>query len=280
MKIAYFPKQTALQSEPIWRAFLEGAQANNLTPVENALDADTAVIWSVLWYGRLKSNQQIYEHYRRQNKPVFIIEVGTLDRGNLWKISVNHITTQGIFPYPQHLNLNRPQHLGLDLKPLNTQKHDAILIATQHQHSLQWKDCPEVSMWTKDIIKTVRMYTDKDIIVRQHPRWPIHISMPGVHMQFPHKIENTYDRYDIDYNYHCVINHTSGPSIQSAIAGTPVVCSPESLAYPVSFPMEHINNPYLNNREEWFAKLSYTEWTVDEIRQGIPQRYLLNNIDK
>ena len=96
MKIAYFPNQTALQSEPIWQAFLEGCKNNNIIPVENSMDAVAAVIWSVLWHGRMKSNQQVYNHYRNQNKPVFIIEVGALKRGTTWKISLNHINALGI----------------------------------------------------------------------------------------------------------------------------------------------------------------------------------------
>ena len=279
MKISYFPKQMALQSEPIWQSFLEGCKANNLNPIEESMDADMAVIWSVLWYGRLRYNQQIYQHYRQQNKPVFIIEVGSLSRGNLWKISINHITTNGIYPYPNILDLERPTKLGLTLQTNNNKRDDAILIATQHRYSLQWENLPDPDQWVNDLIKTIRLYSSRDIIVRPHPRSPINVSMPGVHMQIPHKIENTYDRYDINYNYHCVINYSSGPSIQSAIAGTPIVTSSDSLAYPVSFPIEQINDPYLLDRQKWFIKLSHTEWTVDEIKQGIPQRYLLDLID-
>lgn len=280
MNISYFPKQMALQSEPVWKAFLDGCKVNNLTPKENCLDADMAVIWSVLWYGRLRYNQQVFEHYRRQNKPVFIIEVGALDRGNLWKISVNHINSSGIYPYPKVLNTERPNKLGLTLSPVNQQRNSPILIAAQHQHSLQWENLPETSQWVRDLVKSIRVYSSRDIILRPHPRCLINVSIPGVYTQSPNKLENTYDRYDINFNYHCVINYSSGPSIQSVIAGTPVITSTASLAYPMSFPLEQIENPYLPDRNEWFIKLSYTEWTLDEIKQGIPQRYLLNLIDK
>jgi hypothetical protein len=31
-----------------------------------------------------------------------------------------------------------------------------------------------------------------------------------------------------------------------------------------------LENPTLPNREEWFLKLCHTEWTVEEIAQGVP----------
>ena len=46
-------------------AILAALHANGLTTVENSQDADAAIIWSVLWNGRMRANQQVYEHYRQ-----------------------------------------------------------------------------------------------------------------------------------------------------------------------------------------------------------------------
>ena len=63
MKIAYFPDQMALQSEPVWQAFLTGMQLLGHDPIKNALTADAVVIWSVLWHGRLRTNLATYNYY-------------------------------------------------------------------------------------------------------------------------------------------------------------------------------------------------------------------------
>jgi hypothetical protein len=67
-----------------------------------------------------------------------------------------------------------------------------------------------------------------------------------------------------------VVNHNSGPAVQAAINGIPVVCDRSSLAFPVSNSIENINNATLPDRQDWFLKLCHTEWTVDEIAKGIP----------
>jgi hypothetical protein len=70
------------------------------------------------------------------------------------------------------------------------------------------------------------------------------------------------------------VNHNSGPAVQAAIAGVPIICDSSSLAYPVSDKFENIENIALPDRQEWFLKLCHTEWTVEEIAQGIPLQRL------
>lgn len=279
MKLAYFPEQMALQSEPVWRAFLEGCKKHGITPVENDINADAAVIWSVLWHGRLRPNYATYQHFRNQRKPVFIIEVGTLIRGITWKICVNHITSAGIYPQVDSYDYGRAKKLGLYLQPTQPRRRPAILLAGQHQYSHQWDGMPSVDEWLQQTINEIRQYTDRQIVLRPHPRQRIgEVSGKDVIKDQPFKLPNTYDQFNINFDYHCVVNYCSGPSVQSAIAGTPVICSQASLAYPVSMPMENIEKPFIPDRAGWFTKLVHTEWTVDEITQGIPQKYLLQNL--
>jgi hypothetical protein len=102
--------------------------------------------------------------------------------------------------------------------------------------------------------------------------------LPGSQIELPKKVPNTYDDFDIDYNFHCVINHNSGPAVQAAIFGTPVICDSTSLAYPVGDSLKNIEKISLPDREEWFLKLCHTEWTRDEIAAGIPLRRILEKL--
>jgi hypothetical protein len=279
MKLAYFPDQTALGSSNIWQSFLESSKKFNFSPVENSLSADAAVIWSVLWKGRLLKNQKIYEHYRSNNKPIFIIEVGSLHRGKTWKICLNHTTSQGI--YGNNINLDHNRAKKLDLRLLNVEKNKSeILIALQHYHSLQWQGQPAVDLWLRNTIDQIKRYSDRPIIVRPHPRSPFSASSKHFSIEQPSKLPGTYDVYDINYNYHCVINHNSGTSIQSAISGTPTICDTSSLAYPVSMDFSKLESPVIPEREEWFTKICHTEWTVEEIAQGVPLKRLLSFINR
>ena len=278
MKIAVFPHQAALNSAPVLSAFIQGCQKLGIETVENRMDADAAVIWSVLWQGRMRANQQVYQHYRSQNKPVFIIEVGSLKRGKLWKISLNNINRLAAWGNEKDLDFSRPATLALNLQQFRQIRPKTILIAAQHDKSLQWQGMPTLKQWVESTIDNVRQFTDIPIVVRPHPRCPIQtISRPDIVFERPKKLNHTYDDFDINYNHHCVISHCSGPGIQAAISGTPVICHESSLAYPVSNPMSLIEDPQLPDRTEWFVKLCHTEWLVEEIAEGIPIRRLLAN---
>jgi len=276
MKISYFPNQTALQSEPVWRAFLAGCTSLGFQTVENSYDADAAVIWSVLWQGRMRANQQVYEHYRKQGKPVFVIEVGSLKRGKTWKISLNNINRLARWGNEKNLDLGRSSALGLSLQDFRQIRAKKILIATQHEFSLQWKGQPSMTQWVKQTVEQIRQCSDLPIVLRPHPRYVFSVRDLGVELQRPAKILNTYDEYDLNFDYHCVINFNSGVAAKAAIAGTPVICDTTSLAYPVSMTYEQLSNPVLADREEWFLKLCHTEWLVEEIAQGTPIKRLLD----
>jgi hypothetical protein len=275
MKISYFPRQTALQSEHVWKAFLESSKKYGFTPVENSYDCDAAVIWSVLWRGRLEYNKKVYEHYRSQGKPVFIIEVGSLKRGITWKISLNNITSSGVYGQFENLDLERPKKLGIELVNINNDRKKEVLIATQHSESLQWQGLPGTSEWIKQTILQIKEHTNRPIVIRPHPRAPLRSHFPGIPVVYPKKIPGSYSRYDFDFNFHCIINHNSGISVQSVIAGTPVISDTSSLAYPMSGNFEKIEEISLPDREDWFLNICHTEWTVDEIAQGIPFSRLL-----
>jgi hypothetical protein len=75
-----------------------------------------------------------------------------------------------------------------------------------------------------------------------------------------------------------VINHNSGPAVQAAIYGTPIICDKTSLAGEISGKFEDIENIKLPDREDWFLRLCHTEWTIEEIAKGIPQSRLFAKI--
>jgi hypothetical protein len=223
----------------------------------------------------MQANQLIYNQCRAKRKPVMIIEVGNLIRGTTWRISLDHIHGLGIFGNSENLDQARPKILGADLKPVDDNRNNKILIACQHERSLQWEGQSSMAEWVKQKVAEIRKFTDKTVVVRPHPRSPVSLNIQGVTVEQPKKIPNSYDSFDIDYKYHCVINHNSGPAVQAAISGIPVICDRTSLAFEVSDAIENIDRPTLPDRTQWFVKLCHTEWTVQEISAGIPIQRLV-----
>ena len=84
-------------------AVLSALRRAGVQTMEGGQDCDAALIWSVLWSGRMAANQTVYEHYRSQNKPVVIIDIGALHRGHTWKVAINHVNALGYYGHQHDL---------------------------------------------------------------------------------------------------------------------------------------------------------------------------------
>jgi len=269
MRFRLYREYGALNSKPVFDAFERGLKSLG-HEVVNTPDG-IPVIWSVLWQGRMAPNERIYQTHC----PIIIIEVGNLHRGETWRVSLNHINRLGKFGNYEDLDSDRPKKLGVKLGAVKENRRPEIMIATQHQRSLQWQGQPPILDWVHSTVKQIRQHSDRKIIVRPHPRSPISLNIPGVEVGLPRQIIGSYDDFDIDYNCHCVVNYNSGPAVQAAIHGTPIICDSSSLAGEISGKFEDIETAELPDREDWFLKLCHTEWTVNEISQGIPMKRLI-----
>jgi hypothetical protein len=278
IKFKLFRMFGALNSGPVFDAFEQGVKKLGHEVVED--NEDVVVIWSVLWQGRMMSNRRVYLNARLKNKPVVILEVGTLHRNYTWKVSVNHVNREGHFGDDENLDIDRPKKLNLSLLPYNENRRKEILIATQRQESLQWQDQPAVEDWVNDLVIKIKSVSDRPVVVRPHPRYMFKKPIPGVRVERPRHVAGTYDEFDIKYDYHCIINFNSGPAIQAAVKGTPVICDVTSLAAPISNSIENVESLTFPDRKDWFLKLCHTEWTVEEISQGLPLERILPAIIK
>jgi hypothetical protein len=177
-------------------AVLDSLQARGIQTQENSMNSDAVVIWSVLWHGRMAQNQQVYQHYRAQNKPVIIIEIGALYRGNTWKISVNNITSQGYYGHLTELDWDRPAKLKISLATQLGSKPN-IIIAAQHDRSLQVAGV-DMTDWVKNTINILRLNTDRPITIRPHPRCRLMLNNlpPGVSVESPKKLARQASRWE------------------------------------------------------------------------------------
>lgn len=278
MKFSLYTNYGALNSKPVFEAFAQGCGEQGHEVVYNTYDADVAVIWSVLWHGRMSANQQVWKKFRSENKPVIVLEVGALHRNVMWKVGINGINADANFGQNGN-DSSRADALGLKLQPWTDKQDGHILICTQHDKSEQWRDQPGISTWVLETIEHIRTQTDRKIIVRPHPRCKlagIEHEFQNVSLQKPQYIEGTYDDFDLDLtNTYAVVNWSSNPGTQAVIEGVPVYVSRHSLSYGVGNPIYgDYNNPSKPDRQQWLNDLAYTEWSVPEISQGIQLKRL------
>jgi hypothetical protein len=272
MRVAYFSNQCAQNSVPVMQAVLNSLRKNGHGIEQNSLDADAAVIWSVLWSGRMSANKTVYEHYRTQNKPVIVVDVGALYRGETWKIAINCITAAGYYGHTENLDRDRPRKLGISLA-INLSRNPRIVVAAQHARSLQVVALPSTEAWIIDQVQKLQQATDRPIVIRPHPRSRLNTDrmqcLPkNVIIEHPQKLLNTYDSYNLAFDCHAIVNYNSGPGIQAALAGTRPIVDRTSLASPVGIDIQDIELPYTVDRDQWLTEICHTEYTLKEIEQG------------
>jgi hypothetical protein len=268
MRVAYFPNQCAQNSVSVMAAVLASLRDAGRECVQNSLDADAAVIWSVLWSGRMAANKTVYEHYRAENKPVIIVDVGALYRGETWKIAINNITAEGYYGHLENLDWDRPRKLGISLA-INLSRNPRIVIAAQHARSLQVAELNSIEDWIIQQIDQLAHITDRPIVVRPHPRCRLGHLPPQILIEQPQRVTNTYDSYNLAFDCHAMVNYNSGPGIQAALAGTRPIVDQSSLAHPVGINLKNIEQPYTVDRDQWLIEICHTEYTLKEIEQGL-----------
>lgn len=274
MKISLWTKYGALNSKPVFDAFAQGAAKLGYNCRENVTSADVDVIWSVLWRGRMQGNLAVWNRAKQKNKPIIVLEVGAIQRNKTWKMAVNGITYNAYYAF-ESVDETRIKKLGLHCKPW-TISDGNVLIAGQHRQSQQWDTPDHMDHWLDTTLKTIRQNTDKKIILRPHPRCAININtyrhISNLSYQQPYKQFGSYDNYDLSYdNISCVVNYSSNPGVLAALAGVPVFVGNKSLAWPVSNEsFDTLDCPTTPDRSDWLKKISYTEWTIDEISTGYP----------
>jgi len=277
MKFSLWTQYGALNSSPVFDAFRKGAHSLGFTCTDNTTDSDVDVIWSVLFHGRMAPNRGIWEKNKITGKPTVVLEVGGIKRGTTWKIGLNGINRNAYFG-PSGMDDLRSRKLGLELKPWQ-QDGEYILICGQHDKSLQWQGMPPMSKWVMDTIEQLQMHYNYPIIFRPHPRCrlpDIERQYKNVYRQEPKQISGTYDDFDMNFaNVKYTVSWSSNPGIHSIINGVPAFVSPYSLAFDVACShLLMVDNPHLPDRQQWLNDYAYTEWTIAEISQGIPLKYL------
>jgi hypothetical protein len=283
MKFSLWKQYGALNSRPVFDAFADSLVAAGHTVAWNSTNSDVDVIWSVLWHGRMAQNKTIWDRAMAQSKPVVVLEVGGIKRGTTWKVGLNGINRDAFFGDAGNDN-RRSDLLNLRLKPWRTDGK-YILICGQHDKSLQWQNMPRMSNWFLNTYDEIRKHTDRPIIFRPHPRCRLeHIErgLKHVYRQDPQHVTNTYDDFDMGFdNVWATISYSSNPGIHSIIDGVPAFVSTHSLAYPAGNDIDFlhtIEQPLMPDRTQWLNDYAHTEYTIEEIAQGLPLKRLTTKL--
>ena len=142
----------------------------------------------------------------------------------------------------------------------------------------------DILKWLQDEIVKCKKISDRPVRVRMHPLISSYDlskfeefveKQKDVSMVFGHKNPIAMDLE----NCWATVAFTSGGAVDSLLAGVPVI-TPSNLnfAYPISsHSIEDVENPKMEDRQQLFNDLAYTQWTVTEMAHGLPYKHLLHN---
>jgi hypothetical protein len=114
--------------------------------------------------------------------------------------------------------------------------------------------------WTADVVRRLEAVTRRPIVVRDHPG-------PRPHPPLMHELEGAW----------CAVTWASGGGIKAICYGIPVFYEfPKWIgAEAAVFGIDRIEAPYLGSPGTMLRKLSWAQWSRQEIATGEPFRWLL-----
>lgn len=282
MKLDVFPNTCARAGVKVMEAFVESllnsGEDVRIYEKGNYGEGDCAVIWSVLWLSSYPTRKKIWEHYKQQSKKVIVLEVGGLIRNKTWRIAIDGINAEATFPQASETP-DRFHKLGLNLQPWN-QNGEAIIVCGQNTLSNVWPSGLSTKQFFHQTVASIRKVTDRPIILRPHPRAADKAEDDygkGVTYQIP-KRSGGYDDFDFEQalsKAYGVISYNSNPGLQSVLNGVPVWTHESSLAFSMaSGNLNDIGERRFLDREKWAWNLAWKEFTVEEIKDGLPWKRL------
>lgn len=193
------------------------------------------------------------------------------------------IGVNGIKSAARYFNSESPpdrwNELGIPLMPWRTEgRHILLLGQTQFGYGTNHMRIP-VNEWIQQTARAIRDVTDRPIVLRPHPDEK---TRPSVDVADYSVLDRGKLGAALDGAWCCVAK-TTYAVVEAILRGIPVITDdPMCVAYPVaSHNLADIEAPATPDRTQWACELAYTQWNIDELRQGLPWRHLrphLSNI--
>lgn len=287
MKISTFITSA---NNPRFESMLESfskAIGANIVTGEDYKECDVAVIFGS-WKDRNTPWHVVKNNVVKNAKNFIVFETPLIGRGKVEDIMQDDWYRVGLNGFLANTgkfnNYNKPsdrwekiqKELGVSLKPWK-REGDYIVLALQipGDASLQGTD---ISFWARRRLLSIRCQTEMPIILRTpqlkrpYDLKSITKGIRDVTVQEGTK-ENLVPTLDGAY---CTVTYTSGMGVDSVMNGTPTIAyNPGNFAYDISTRfIDSINNISYPNRDQWIRNLSYCQWNISEIQEGLPWEHL------
>ncbi len=176
-----------------------------------------------------------------------------------WRVSKNSVHYRKTQDYPSD------RFARWNVTPREYTRGTKILVCPSSETMTRYVTGAGVEMWLTMTLGALSRLTDRPIEVRRKPRANGTSGPAAATIPFEEQAQDT----------HCVITCISLAAIDAQLMGIPTICHPASFAADISSTsLEDIENPRCIDRQQWFNNLAYSQFTQDEIAQGLAQEIL------
>jgi hypothetical protein len=236
------------------------------------------------WFNPLKgagSKKAIRHRVVDLCKKVIVIDSTFIGSDNYVSIGINGIKNNADFCIKQPMPDDRweliSQKENLQLKPWQPHTENGhILILGQNRFGVSSYDI-DVWKWHIEIATELLKITNREIRFRIHPRGRFAQALEN----FPKdkRITISQDNKPLKEdlkNCHCAITYTSNAACEALLEGVSVISIGKgSPVYDITdHDLSCIETVISYNREQWLYDLCYKQWSIEEIRKGLPWLHL------
>jgi len=255
----------------VLQAFYEGCPEEKKLVTDFKYEvSDIAVVFGVYKskVPKSKGRGTVFRQQRSNNKDVIVLETGYVNRGDgenhHYAAGFNGLNGRADFKNKE-MPSDRWDKLGVSLKPYSPGGHIILCAQVPWDASV---DGTEHHKWVKGIAANLLKLTDKPIIFRPHPKAVL-----------PPLPNCEYSQCPLEWDLpraHAVVTFNSNSAVEAAIFGKPVFCFDEgSMCWDIANKnILDIDKPQFPDRTQWVRNLAYTQWTPDEMAQGLSWKHL------
>ncbi len=228
-----------------------------------------------IFYGLALGCARILSDWRGAGKKAIYIDLGYWTRrirsrhDGFHKLVVNdRHPTEYLMARP-HTSQRFEQH-GVPILPWRKEGRH-ILVAGMSAKAAAAEGL-RANSWEQQTIRRLRALTKRPIVYRPKPNWKAARAIEGSAFDRATPIEG------LLRDCHAVVTHHSNVAVEALLAGVPVFCDKGVASLLGSKGLASIEQPLMpEGREQWAHNLAWTQWSVDEMKQGLAFRYLLRD---
>jgi len=226
----------------------------------------------VLVDGWRSRHRLVADEFMRCGVPVVVADLGFLNRATTYtdenahyQVSVNGLCNLSADDCPA----DRFDALGMALVKNRQRKAGPVVFCGQvpedGQHGL---GAQALFDWHEAAVETVRHHTERELLFRPHPRMSDIRNVPGgIDVQS----SETVSAAECLRTAGMIVTYNSTMGTEALLKGVPVFCSPAAMYAPVACTdLTRIEEgaDAMGDREEYFRRLAYLQWTHSEMRSG------------